>query len=216
MVGAQRRDVVAELAGRVGGVHQHPDVGSVGSPDGGGHGGDRDDGGGRRGNPVDHDQPCPGRAGARVRGHDVLVAGADGEDRLDDSRPGPGGVVVERLADRAVAVGARHQLVAGAELERAEDGGHSLGDVAHPRRTRRVDAEEPGRALARGRYQAGELDAVEPMRVPFGAIAPPGGGPAHEDRGDAERAVVEVQDVGVEAERLEEGRVHQADSVIQA
>ena len=54
------------------------------------------------------------------------------------------------------------------------------------------------------------------MRVPFGAIAPRGGGPAHGDRGDAERAVVEVQDVGVEAERLEEGRVHKADSVIQA
>ena len=217
VVGAERLDVVAELARRVGGVHQDPDVGSGGrGADGGGHGRDRDDGGGRRGNPVDHDQPCPRRAGARVGSRDVVVGGADREDRLDDPRPGPGGVVVECLADRAVAVVADHQLVAGRELERAEDGRYALGDVAHPRRPARVEAEESGRALARRRDQPGDLDSVEPVRVALGPIAPRGGGPPHGDRGDAERAVVEVQDVGVEAERLKEGRVHNVDCVIQA
>ena len=125
-------------------------------------------------------------------------------------------MVVERLADRAVAVVADHQLVAGRELERAEDGRYSLGDVAHPRRPARVDAEESGRALARRRDQPRDLDSVEPVRVAFGPIAPRGGGPAHGDRGDAERAVVEVQDVGVEAESLKQGRVHSADCVIRA
>jgi hypothetical protein len=59
----------------------------------------------------------------------------------------------------------------------------------------------------------GDLDAVEAVRIAFGTLAPGGGSPAHDDRGDAERAVVQVENVRVEAEGLQHGRVHGADFV---
>ena len=120
--------------------------------------------------------------------------------------------MAERLADRAVAVRAYHQLVAGPQLQRAEHRGHALGNVAYPCRAGRVDAEEPGRAFPGRRHQARQIDAVEAVRIALGAVAPGGGGLAHDDRRDTERAVVEVEDVRVEAERLQQGSIHAGDS----
>jgi hypothetical protein len=121
--------------------------------------------------------------------------------------------MAERLADRAVAMRADDQFVARVQLERAEDCGDSLGDVAYPRRAGRVDAEESGRALPRRRHQPADLDTIETVRISFGTLAPGGGSPAHDDRCDAERAVVEVENVRVEAEGLQQGSVHGADCV---
>ena len=117
--------------------------------------------------------------------------------------------MIERLADRAVAVRADHQLVAGAKRQRAEHGGHAFGHVAHPRRAGRVDAEERGRALSRRRNQPGNLDAIEPVRIAFRALAPRRGGLPDGDRRDTERTVIEVEDVGIEAEGLQECSVHE-------
>ena len=41
-------------------------------------------------------------------------------------------------------------------------------------------------------YQLADLDAVEPVRIAFGAFAPRGGSLAHDDRRDTKRAMVEV------------------------
>ncbi|MGH3187245.1 MAG: hypothetical protein ACRDOL_08315 [Streptosporangiaceae bacterium] len=49
------------------------------------------------------------------------------------------------------------------------------------------------------------------MRIALGTLAPGGGSPADDDRRDAERAVVEVQNVRVKAERLQQGSIHGAD-----
>ena len=117
--------------------------------------------------------------------------------------------MIERLADRAVAVRADHQLVAGAKRQRAEHGGYAFGHVAHPRRAGRVDAEERGRALPRRRNQPGNLDAIEPVRIAFRALAPRRGGLPDGDRRDTERTVIEVEDVGIEAEGLQECSVHE-------
>src|SRR5512135_1265255 len=97
------------------------------------------------------------------------------------------------------------QLVARVQLQRSEDRGHSLGHVAYPRRAGRVEAEESGRALPRGRHQAADLDAVEAVRIALGAVPPGGGSLAHDDRRDAERAVVEMEHVRVETEGIGEG-----------
>jgi hypothetical protein len=159
--------------------------------------------------PVDDDQPGAARAGGGVRRRDRVVGGADGIGRLDDPRPGARRVTAERHADRAVPVRADDQFVAGVQLQRPEDGGYSLGHVTYPRRAGRVDAEEPGRALPGRRHQAADLDAVEAVRVAFGAVPPGGGRPAHDDRRDTERAVVEVENVRVETEGIEHGSVHE-------
>ena len=105
------------------------------------------------------------------------------------------------------------QFVARLQVQRAENCGRSLGHVAYPGGAGRVDAEEPRRALPRRRHQPADFDAVEAMRIAFGTLAPGGGSPAHDDRRDAERAVVEVENVRVEAEGLEQGSVHGADFV---
>jgi hypothetical protein len=93
----------------------------------------------------------------------------------------------------------------------AEHRGHPLGHVADPGRARRVDAEEPGRSFSRRRHQPGHLDAVEAMGIAFGALPLRGGGLAHDDGRHTERAVVEVQDTGVEAEGLQLRKIHGAD-----
>ena len=54
------------------------------------------------------------------------------------------------------------------------------------------------------------------LHLNHGAFAPRGGGPAHRGRRDAEGAVVEVQNVRVEAEGLQQGSVHGTDSLIRA
>jgi hypothetical protein len=205
VVGAERRDVVSKLARRVRGVDQHrsPDAGHSG-----GHRRDRDDGGGRRCNPVDHNQPRAVRAGRDVRRHDQVIPGADWIHRLYDPRPGARRVMAERLADRAVAVRADDQLVTRVQLQRAENRGHSLGHVAHPRRAGGVDAKEPGCPFPGRRHQPADLDPVEAVRIAFGALSPGGGRLAHDDRRDTERAVVEVENVGVEAKGLQQGRIH--------
>ncbi|MGH3218904.1 MAG: hypothetical protein ACRDPY_09390 [Streptosporangiaceae bacterium] len=97
------------------------------------------------------------------------------------------------------------------QRQRAEDGGHTLGHVAYPCRAGRVDAEEPGRVLPRRHHQPADFHAVEAMRIALGTLAPGGGSPADDDRRDAERAVVEVQNVRVKAERLQQGSIHGAD-----
>jgi hypothetical protein len=171
------------------GVDQHR---GANTGDCGGHGRDWNDGGGRRGNPVDHNQPRAPCAGGGVRRHDHVIPGTDGIGRLDDPRLCARCVMAEGLADRAVAMRADDQFVAGVQLQRAENRGHSLRHIAHPPRAGRVDAEEPGRALPRLRYQPADLDAVEAVRIAFGTLAPGGGRPAHNGRRDAERAVVEV------------------------
>lgn len=127
--------------------------------------------------------------------------------------PCAGRVMAERLADRAVAMRADYQLIARMQLQRAENCGHSLGNVAYPRGAGRVDAEEPGRALPRRRHEPADLHAVEAVRIAFGALAPGSSGPAHDDRCDAERAMVEVENVRVEAKGLQQGRVRGADFV---
>jgi len=48
------------------------------------------------------------------------------------------------------------------------------------------------------------------VRVALGPLAPGGGGLPHRDRGDAVRAVIQMQHVRVEAERRHEGGVHTA------
>ena len=58
-----------------------------------------------------------------------------------------------------------------------------------------------------------DLDAVEAVRITFGTLTPNGGSPAHDDRRDAERAVVEVENITVEAESLQQGMIHEADFV---
>jgi len=121
--------------------------------------------------------------------------------------------MAERLADRAVAMRADHHFVARVQLQRAENRGHSLRHVAYPRRPGRVDAKKPGRALPRSRHQPADLDAVKTVRIAFGTLAPGGGSLAHDDRRVAERAVVEVENVRVEAEGLQQGRIHGADCV---
>jgi hypothetical protein len=126
VVGAERRDVIGQLAGPVRSVDEHPDTSAGRATDGCGHRRDRDDGRGRRGDPVDHDQPRTGGAGGRVRRDDHVVLRADRERRLDDPCPGARGVMIKRLADRAVAVRADHQLVAGPERQRTEHGGHAF------------------------------------------------------------------------------------------
>jgi hypothetical protein len=65
----------------------------------------------------------------------------------------------------------------------------------------------------RPRYQPADLHAVEAVRIAFGALAPGSGSPAHDDRCDAECAMVEVENVRVEAEGLQQGRIHEADFV---
>src|SRR5580704_5935173 len=110
--------------------------------------------------------------------------------------------MAERLADRAVAMRADYQFIARMQFHRAENCGHSFGNVAYPRRAGRVNAEEPGRALPRRRYQPADLHAVEAVRIEFGALPPGGSSLAYDDRCDAERAVVEVENVRVEAKSL--------------
>ena len=51
------------------------------------------------------------------------------------------------------------------------------------------------------------------MRIAFGALAPSSSSPAYDYRCDAERAMVEVENVRVEAKGLQQGRVHGADFV---
>jgi hypothetical protein len=53
------------------------------------------------------------------------------------------------------------------------------------------------------------LDAIEPVRIAFRALAPRRGSLPDDDRRDTERTVVEVQDVGVQAEGLKESSVHE-------
>jgi hypothetical protein len=79
-----------------------------------------------------------------------------------------------------------------------------------------VDAEESCCAFPCRRDQPAELDSVKAVRIAFGQIAPRCGGPAHGNRRDTERAVIEVKDVGVEAEGVEHRRIHEADSAIRA
>jgi hypothetical protein len=52
------------------------------------------------------------------------------------------------------------------------------------------------------------------VRVALGALPPRGGGPPYGARRDTVRTVVKVKDVRVEAEGLQHGRVHSADSPI--
>ena len=66
----------------------------------------------------------------------------------------------------------------------------------------------PGR-----RHQAGNLDPVEAVRIALGPLAPGGGSLAHDDRRDAEGTVVEVENVRVEAEGIQQDRIHTADCV---
>jgi hypothetical protein len=47
------------------------------------------------------------------------------------------------------------------------------------------------------------------VRIAFRAFAPRRGGLPDGDRRDAERAVIEVEDVGIEAEGLQECSVHE-------
>jgi hypothetical protein len=57
MIGTERPYVVAQLSGRVCRIDQHR---PSRARDGRYHGGDGDDGSGRGGDPVDHDQPGTG------------------------------------------------------------------------------------------------------------------------------------------------------------
>jgi hypothetical protein len=120
--------------------------------------------------------------------------------------------MAQRHADRAVAVGADHQLVTGAQLQRAEHRGHTLRHVAHPRRAGRLDAQKPGRARTRRRDQRRELHPVEAVRITLGAVPPGRGHPPHGHRRDTERAMVEVKDSRVEAKGLQHGGIHPGDS----
>ena len=61
----------------------------------------------------------------------------------------------------------------------------------------------------RRRHQPGNLDAIEPVRIAFRALAPRRGGLPDGDRRDTERTVIEVEDVGIEAEGLQECSVHE-------
>jgi len=120
--------------------------------------------------------------------------------------------MAQRHADRAVAVRADHQLVTGVQLQRAQYRRHTLGHVAHPRRAGRLDAQKPGRALSRRRDQQRELDPVEAVRIALGAVPPGRSHPAHRDRRDTERAMVEVKDPGVKAKGLQQCSIHPGDS----
>ena len=72
-----------------------------------------------------------------------------------------------------------------------------------------IDAEERGRALPRCRHQPGNLDAIEPVRIALRALAPRRSRLPDGYRRDTERTVIEVEDVGVEAEGLQECGVHE-------
>jgi hypothetical protein len=69
--------------------------------------------------------------------------------------------------------------------------------------------------LSRRCYQPSDFDSVEAMRITFRTLAPRGGGLAHDDWRYTECAVVEVENVRIEAEGLQQGSVHRPDSVIQ-
>jgi hypothetical protein len=114
----------------------------------------------------------------------------------------PSGSGTSRIAGAGVA-GSRSSVTPSASA--------TLLNVAYPRRAGRVDAEEAGRARPRRRHQSADLHAVEAVRIAFGALAPGSSSPAHDDRCDAERAMVEVENVMVEAKGLQLGRIHGAD-----